>query len=74
MRAPILVGNNIPYAHIQKVQVSEDARKGLYGYRYPLGWYVCGCCGARIPQGVSVSFVSVDHKQTDRQTVFILAR
>lgn len=72
MRVPILEGNNIPYAHIQKVQVSEDARKGLY--RYPLGWYVCGCCGARNPQGVSVSFVSVDHKQTDRQTVFILAR
>lgn len=30
MRVSILVGNNIPYAHIQKVQVSEDARKGLW--------------------------------------------
>ena len=37
-RVTILVGNNIPYAHIQKeVRVPEDARKGLYGCRYPLG-------------------------------------
>ena len=65
MRVSILVGNTIPYAHIQKVQVCESARKGLYGCRYPLGWYVCECYGARNLQGVSVSFVSVDHKPVD---------
>ena len=49
-RVSILVGNNIPYAHIQKeVRVPEDARKGLYGSRYPLGWCVCGCCGSKNP-------------------------
>ena len=65
-RVSILVGNNIPYAHIQKeVRAPKDARKGLYGCRYPLGWCVCGCYGARNPQGVSVNFVSVDHKPVD---------
>ena len=65
-RVSILVGNNIPYAHIQKeVRVPEDARKGLYGCRYPLGWCVCGCYGSKNPQGVSVNFVSVDHKPID---------
>ena len=33
-RVSILVGNNIPYAHIQKeVRVPEDEKKGLYGWR-----------------------------------------
>ena len=65
-RVSILVGNNIPYAHIQKeVRVPEDARKGLYGCRYPLGWCVRGCYGVKNPQGVSVNFVSVDHKPDD---------
>ena len=65
-RVSILVGNNIPYAHIQKeVRVPEDARKGLYGCRYPLGWCVCGCYGSKNPQGVSVNFVSVDQKPVD---------
>lgn len=36
-RVSILVGNNIPCAHIQKkVRVPEDEKKGLYGCRYPL--------------------------------------
>lgn len=49
-RVSILVGNNIPYAHIQKeVRVPKDARKGLYGCRYPLGWCVCGCYGSKNP-------------------------
>ena len=60
------MGNNIPYAHIQKeVRVPEDVRKGLYGCRYPLGWCVCGCYGSKNPQGVSVNFVSVDRKPID---------
>jgi len=65
-RVSILVGNNIPYAHIQKeVRVPEDEKKGLYGCRYPLGWCVAGRYGVRDPQGVSVNFVSVDRKPVD---------
>ena len=65
-RVSILVGNNIPYAHIQKeVRVPQHARNGLYGCHYPLGWCVCSCYGAKNPQGVSVNFVSVDHKPID---------
>ena len=65
-RVSILVGNNIPYAHIHKeVRVPEDEEKGLYGCRYPLGWCVVGRYGVRDPQGVSVNFVSVDRKPVD---------
>ena len=65
-RVSILVGNNIPYAHIQKeVRVPEDEKKGLYGCRYPRGWCVAGRYGVRDPQGVSVNFVSVDRKPVD---------
>ena len=65
-RVSILVGNNIPYAHIQKeVRVPEDDRNGLYGCRYPLGWCVCGPYSVKNPQGVSVNFVSVDRKPAD---------
>ena len=60
-RVSILVGNNIPYAHLQKeVRVPEDKKKGLYGCRYPLGWCVCGPYGANCRQGVSANFVSID--------------
>ncbi|KAL9975234.1 hypothetical protein ACROYT_G012368 [Oculina patagonica] len=65
-RVSILVGNNIPYAHIQKeVRVPEDEKKGFYGCRYPLGWCVAGRYGVKDPKGVSVNFVSVDHKPVD---------
>ena len=65
-RVSILVGNNIPYAHIKKeVRVPEDEKKGLYGCRYPLGWCVASRYGVRDPQGVSVNFVSFDRKPVD---------
>ena len=60
-RVSILVGNNIPYAHLQKeVGVPEDKKKGLYSCRYPLGWCVCGPCGVNCRQGVSGNFISID--------------
>ena len=62
-RVYTLVGNNIPYAHLQKeVRVPEDKNKkeGLYGCRYPLGWCVCGPYGVNCRQGVSANFVSID--------------
>ena len=60
-RVSILVGNNIPYAHLQKeVGVPEDKKKGLYSCRYPLGWCVCGPYGVNCRQGVSGNFISID--------------
>ena len=60
------VGNDTPYAHIQKeVRVPEDRKKGLYGCRYPLGWCVCGRYSVKNSQRVSINFVSVDHTPVD---------
>ena len=65
-RVSILVGNDTPYAHIQKeVRVPEDRKKGLYGCRYPLGWCVCGRYNVKNSQRVSINFVSVDRTPVD---------
>ena len=55
-RVSILVGNNIPYAHLQKeVRVPEDKKKRLYGCSYPLGWCICGPYGAKIISCMTVN-------------------
>ena len=64
-RVSILVGSNVPYAHIQQeVRVPENS-KGLFGCRYPLGWTVCGPCDLKSCAVASVNFVSVGHKSED---------
>ena len=65
-RVSILVGSNIPYAHIQKeVRVPEDKTKGLYGCRCALGWCVSGPYDVKCRQGVSANFVSLGRKPDD---------
>ena len=65
-RVSILVGSNIPYAHIQKeVRVPEDKKKGLYGCRYALGWCVSGPYDVKCRRGVAANFVSLGRKPDD---------
>ena len=66
-RVSILVGNNIPYAHIQKeVTVPKEESKRLYSCRYPLGWRVSGRLGVKdTQQRASINFFSVDRKPVD---------
>ena len=46
-RVSILVGNNLPFAHVQQRTRVPENQKGLYGCRYPLGWCVSGTCNKK---------------------------
>jgi hypothetical protein len=60
-RVSILVGSNVPKAHVQKeVRFPEDDENGLFGYRYALGWSLCGPTGVETEQQTFLNNVSLD--------------
>lgn len=60
-RVSIMVGSNVPKAHVQKeIRVPEDDENSLFGYRYALGWSLCGPTGVETEQSTSLNNVSLD--------------
>ena len=60
-RISILIGSNIPSAHVQReVRSPNDDENGLYGYRYPLGWTLCGPINAVNKHTASLNSISMD--------------
>ena len=65
-RVSIIVGSNVPVAHLQKeVRIPKDNKSGLYGYRYPLGWSISGPLTIAGTRRAELNFISVGHKPDD---------
>ena len=65
-RVSIIVGNNVPAAHLQnEVRVPLD-NNGPYGYRCPLGWSLAGPLTNRDRGKVVVNFLSVGLQPEDQ--------
>ena len=59
-RVSIIVGNNVPAAHLQdEVRIPLD-NNGPFGYRFPLGWSIAGPLAGTERRQASVNFLSVD--------------
>ena len=60
-RVSILLGSNVPSAHVQR-EVRCDDDNGLHGYRYPLGWSLCGPLISEGKHSASLNFISTDYQ------------
>ena len=58
-RVSILVGSNVPNAHLQREVRAPAEKNKPYGYRYPLGWSIAGPLTDTRRKGASVNFISV---------------
>ena len=66
-RVSILVGNNLPMAHIQgEVRAPEEKVNGLYAYKFPFGWSLSGPLDTHGGNTRSVNFVSLYRKLYDQ--------
>ena len=62
-RVSIVLGSNVPSAHVQReVRFPPDDRNGIHGYRYPLGWSLCGPLVTGSQRKSSVNYVSLDRR------------
>lgn len=58
-RVSIIIGSNVPAAHLQEeVRVPPD-NNGPFGYRFPLGWSIAGPLTCDAKGKTSVNFLSV---------------
>ena len=64
-RVSILVGSNVPNAHLQREVRAPAEKNNPYGYRYPLGWSIAGPLNDQRRKGASVNFISVGQRADD---------
>ena len=58
-RVSIIIGSNVPAAHLQdEVRIPPD-NNGPFGYRFPLGWSIAGPLTCSIRGQALVNFLSV---------------
>lgn len=66
-RVSILVGSNLPMAHVQmEVRAPEDKKNGPFAYRFPLGWSLSGPLDTNGSKTKSVNSISLDRNLNDQ--------
>ncbi|XP_022784666.1 LOW QUALITY PROTEIN: uncharacterized protein LOC111325175 [Stylophora pistillata] len=64
-RVSIIVGNNVPAAHLQNEVRFPPDENGPHGYRSPLGWSIAGPLNSSRRKQASVNFLSVGTQHED---------